>query len=51
MTGERKKRGTQLAGLTFVLTGTLPTYSREGAKKKIGEAGGKVTGSGSQKTE
>ncbi len=50
MTGERKIRGTQLAGLTFVLTGTLPTYSRDEAKKRIEEAGGKVSGSVSKKT-
>ncbi len=31
-----------LSGLTFVLTGTLPTYSREQAKRLIEEHGGKV---------
>lgn len=50
MTGEKKVRGTQLAGLTFVLTGTLPTYSRDDAKKMIEDAGGKVSGSVSKKT-
>ncbi len=45
-----KVRGTQLAGLTFVLTGTLPTYSRDEAKKRIEDAGGKVSGSVSKKT-
>jgi DNA ligase (NAD+) len=50
MTGERKERGTKLAGLTFVLTGTLPTYSRDDAKKMIEDAGGKVSGSVSKKT-
>ncbi|PSH04251.1 MAG: DNA ligase (NAD(+)) LigA [Acidobacteria bacterium] len=49
-TGEAKVRGTQLAGMTFVLTGTLPTYSREDAKKMIEDAGGKVSGSVSKKT-
>ncbi len=49
-TGERKVRGTQLSGMTFVLTGTLPTYSREDAKKMIEDAGGKVSGSVSKKT-
>ena len=49
-TGEKKVRGTQLAGMTFVLTGTLPTYSRDEAKKKIEDAGGKVIGSVSRKT-
>jgi DNA ligase (NAD+) len=39
-----------LAGKTFVLTGTLPTMSREEAKAKIEAAGGKVTGSVSKKT-
>ena len=51
MTGEKKIRGTQLAGLTFVLTGTLPTYSRDEAKKRIEDAGGKVSGSVSKKTD
>ena len=41
---------TALAGLTFVLTGTLPTLTREEAKQMIEEAGGKVTGSVSKKT-
>ncbi len=49
-TGERKIRGTQLSGMTFVLTGTLPTYSRDDAKKMIEDAGGKVSGSVSKKT-
>jgi len=39
-----------LTGLTFVLTGTLPTLSREDAKAHIEAAGGKVTGSVSKKT-
>jgi DNA ligase (NAD+) len=50
MTAERKQRTTQLAGLTFVLTGTLPTLSREDAKARIEAAGGKVSGSVSKKT-
>jgi len=40
-----------LEGLTFVLTGTLPTLSREQAKQLIEEAGGKVTVSVSKKTD
>jgi DNA ligase (NAD+) len=40
-----------LAGKTFVLTGTLPTLSREEAKQKIQAAGGKVTGTVSSKTD
>ena len=34
MTAEKKQRSTQLAGLTFVLTGTLPTLTRDEAKKQ-----------------
>lgn len=40
----------RLAGLTFVLTGTLPTLSRDEASARIKQAGGKVTGSVSAKT-
>ena len=40
-----------LAGKTFVLTGTLPGLTREEAKGLIEEAGGKVTGSVSAKTD
>jgi DNA ligase (NAD+) len=50
MTAEKKKRSTQLAGLTFVLTGTLPKMTREEAKEKIESAGGKTAGSVSKKT-
>ena len=50
MTAEKKQRTTQLAGLTLVLTGTLPNLSREEAKAKIEAAGGKVAGSVSKKT-
>jgi DNA ligase (NAD+) len=39
-----------LQGLTFVLTGTLPTLSREQATELIVSAGGKVSGSVSKKT-
>ncbi|HEY2402919.1 MAG TPA: BRCT domain-containing protein, partial [Steroidobacteraceae bacterium] len=39
-----------LEGLTFVLTGTLPTMTREAAKELIEGAGGKVSGSVSKKT-
>jgi len=42
--------GTTLAGKTFVLTGTLPTLTREDAKERIEAAGGKVSGSVSKKT-
>ena len=50
MTAEKKQRSPQLAGLTFVLTGTLPTLSREEAKRRIEAAGGKTVGSVSKKT-
>ena len=40
----------KLEGKTFVLTGTLPTLSREQAKERIEAAGGKVSGSVSKKT-
>ncbi|MBV8198809.1 MAG: NAD-dependent DNA ligase LigA, partial [Candidatus Eremiobacteraeota bacterium] len=41
----------KLAGKTFVLTGTLPSLTREEASALIGAAGGKVTGSVSKKTD
>jgi DNA ligase (NAD+) len=50
MTGERKQRTAQLAGLTFVLTGTLPTLTSDQAKARIEAAGGKTAGSVSKKT-
>ncbi|MGD0345627.1 MAG: NAD-dependent DNA ligase LigA [Terracidiphilus sp.] len=50
MTAEKKQRSAQLAGLTFVLTGTLPTLTRDEAKEKIKAAGGKTAGSVSKKT-
>ncbi len=49
--GARNATGPQpFAGLTFVLTGTLPTLSREEATAYIEARGGKVTGSVSGKT-
>lgn len=39
-----------LSGKTFVLTGTLPVWSRDEASEKIIAAGGKVSGSVSRKT-
>lgn len=41
---------TALEGLTFVLTGTLPTLTRDEASERIRMKGGKVTGSVSKKT-
>lgn len=41
---------TRFAGLTFVLTGTLPNYSRSDAQQEIEMRGGKVSGSVSKKT-
>jgi DNA ligase (NAD+) len=49
--GQKKQRGTKLAGKTFVLTGTLAHFTRDEAKKMIEDAGGKVTGSVSKKTD
>ena len=49
--GKKKERGTKLAGKTFVLTGTLAHFTRDEAKKLIEDAGGKVTGSVSKKTD
>ena len=46
----RKAEG-KLAGKQFVLTGTLPTYSRQEATRMIEEAGGRVVGSVSKKTD
>ena len=51
LTGQKKQRGTKLAGKTFVLTGTLTHFTRDEAKKMIEDAGGKVTGSVSKKTD
>ncbi len=45
------KTGGAFVGKTFVLTGTLPSMTREEAKAKIEAAGGKVTGSVSKKTD
>ena len=47
---EEAPRTLGLAGKTFVLTGTLPVWSREQASAEIVSAGGKVSGSVSRKT-
>lgn len=49
-TAEKRKRSAKLEGLTFVLTGTFPTLSRDEAKQRIEAAGGRVSGSVSKKT-
>jgi DNA ligase (NAD+) len=49
-TAEKRKRSSQLDGMTFVLTGTLPTLTREDAKARIETAGGRVSGSVSKRT-
>jgi DNA ligase (NAD+) len=50
-TGQKKEKGTKLAGKTFVLTGTLSRHTRDEAKKMIEDAGGRVSGSVSKKTD
>lgn len=43
-------KGTALAGMTLVVTGTLPTLSRQEAEALIAQNGGKAAGSVSKKT-
>lgn len=50
MTYSEQKVSDKLAGLTFVLTGTLPTLKRDEAKEMIEKRGGKCSGSVSKKT-
>lgn len=45
-----KQRGNLFEGITFVLTGTLPTMTRDEASNLIKQNGGKVSGSVSKKT-
>lgn len=44
-------KSTKFAGLTFVITGTLPTLSRDNAKELIKQNGGKASSSVSKKTD
>ena len=47
---QKKAVDTRFSGITFVLTGTLPTLKRDEAKAMIEAHGGKVSGSVSKKT-
>jgi DNA ligase (NAD+) len=47
---KKQAAGTALNGLTFVVTGTLSNFSRDGIKEFIQSHGGKVTDSVSKKT-
>ena len=47
---EEENEDARFAGLTFVITGTLPTMDRKDAAALIEKMGGKVTGSVSKKT-
>jgi DNA ligase (NAD+) len=49
--GSRSANAGLFSGKTFVLTGTLPSMSRDVAKEKIEACGGKVAGSVSRKTD
>jgi DNA ligase (NAD+) len=50
-TAKSTTKNSEIAGKTFVLTGTLPTLKRDEAKDLIERVGGKVTGSISKKTD
>ncbi len=49
-TENSRKSGTALEGMTFVVTGTLPTLSREGVKELIEQNSGKTTDTVSRNT-
>lgn len=51
MTYSKQAKGDTFAGLKFVLTGTLPTMTRDQAKEIIESLGGKCAGSVSKKTD
>jgi len=50
-TAQKKNSSSEFEGKTFVITGTLPTMSRDEAKEYIESKGGKVSGSVSKKTD
>ncbi|HEX7574610.1 MAG TPA: BRCT domain-containing protein, partial [Bacteroidota bacterium] len=50
MTGDARPKEGALAGKTFVLTGTLSSYTREEASRLVEENGGKVVSSVSKNT-
>ena len=50
MESQIQEQGAKLAGLTIVVTGTLPTLGRKEAAELIENNGGKCTGSVSKKT-
>jgi DNA ligase (NAD+) len=50
MNATKQQLADNFASLTFVLTGTLPTMTRDEASELIRERGGKVSGSVSKKT-
>jgi DNA ligase (NAD+) len=49
--GQVARPAGRLDGKTFVLTGTLPHWTRDDARERIEAAGGKVAGSVSRKTD
>jgi DNA ligase (NAD+) len=51
MTHDKQVKGTQLAGKTLVVTGTLKNYKREDIEGLIKSLGGKAVGSVSKKTD
>ncbi|MDD3498601.1 MAG: NAD-dependent DNA ligase LigA [Candidatus Moranbacteria bacterium] len=48
---ERKEKSSQLEGKTFVITGTLPNFTRDEIKDMIRKAGGKISSSVSRNTD
>ena len=50
MTARQSRLDDRFAGMTFVLTGTLPTLKRSQAQEMIEQRGGKASGSVSKKT-